>query len=82
MRVERPIELAGFVFDGDADWSAAEIEGAIDSGERREIELDSTLPVHFLYWTAFVDDAGEVHFRPDLYEYDADHLRALEGRAA
>jgi murein L,D-transpeptidase YcbB/YkuD len=82
VRLERPLDLAGFVFAEDAAWSAAEIESAIASGERRVIELDETLPVHFLYWTAFVDEDGEAHFRPDLYDYDDDHLRALEGRTS
>jgi L,D-transpeptidase YcbB len=82
VRLERPVDFAGFVFAQDPEWSAARIESAIAAGERRVIELDQTLPVHFLYWTAFVDEDGEAHFRPDLYDYDDDHLRALEGRAS
>ncbi len=81
VRVERPIALADFVFAGDSQWNGPEIERLIESREHRTIPLEQHIPVYFLYWTAFVEDDGEVQFRPDLYGYDEMHTQALEGRA-
>ena len=80
VRVEHPIDLADFVFAGDSRWNGPEIEALIRSKEQRTIPLEREIPVYFLYWTAFVDDDGEVQFRPDLYGYDEKHTQALEGR--
>jgi L,D-transpeptidase YcbB len=35
------------------------------------IPLRRPLPIHILYWTAWVEPDGAVHFRPDVYERDA-----------
>jgi murein L,D-transpeptidase YcbB/YkuD len=32
--------------------------------------LAQTIPVHIVYFTAWVDDAGGLHFQPDIYGYD------------
>ncbi|PKN56340.1 MAG: hypothetical protein CVU56_16595 [Deltaproteobacteria bacterium HGW-Deltaproteobacteria-14] len=42
--------------------------------------LDPAIPVFIEYYTASVDDDGGVHFHPDVYDYDADSLKALAGR--
>lgn len=81
VRVERPIALADFVFAGDSRWNGPEIERLIQTRKHQTIPLERQIPVYFLYWTAFVEDDGEVQFRPDLYGYDEKHTRALEGRA-
>ena len=80
VRVQHPIDLANFVFAGDSRWDGPRIERLIQSREHRTIPLEREIPVYFLYWTAFVDDGGEVQFRPDLYGYDEKHTQALEGR--
>jgi len=36
------------------------------------------VPVHILYWTAFVDDGGVVQFRRDIYGRDRAVRPALE----
>jgi murein L,D-transpeptidase YcbB/YkuD len=44
------------------------------------VALAEPIPVHILYRTAWVDDAGEVQFRRDLYGLDARLERALAAR--
>lgn len=79
VRVEDPIGLADWVFRDSSEWSGEKVQRQIRSKEQETIVLDEQIPVYFLYWTAFVTEDGEVHFRPDLYGYDEKHTEALEG---
>ena len=47
------------------------------SRRSQTLELAEELPVHLLYFTAFVGDGGRVQFRRDVYGYDAAHREAL-----
>jgi murein L,D-transpeptidase YcbB/YkuD len=44
----------------------------------RQVSLREPLPIRILYWTAWVDDAGVMQFRPDYYQRDQDMQTALE----
>jgi L,D-transpeptidase YcbB len=48
------------------------------SGER-DIHLNTPIPVHLTYQTAFVDDAGQLAIREDVYGRDARLLATLKG---
>jgi murein L,D-transpeptidase YcbB/YkuD len=41
-----------------------------DSGETRTLRLGWRIPVQLVYFTAWVDTAGRVQFRPDIYGLD------------
>jgi len=71
IRVERPVDLAAYSLAGDPAWPRPAIEAAMDSGEERTVRLPVPLPVHLLYWTAWVDEDGTVQFRRDIYGRDA-----------
>ncbi|MEA2691549.1 MAG: L,D-transpeptidase YcbB, partial [Acidobacteriota bacterium] len=77
MRLEHPVELAAYLLKDDPKWSREAIQEVIDSGETKSVPLPAPLPVHILYWTAWVDEDGTVQFRKDIYGHDADLDRAL-----
>jgi murein L,D-transpeptidase YcbB/YkuD len=77
VRLERPAELAAYLLKDDPNWSPEAIQDAIDSEDTQSIPLKAPLPVHILYWTAWVDDDGAVQFRKDIYGHDADLEKAL-----
>lgn len=79
VRVERPLDLAGFVLREDPEWTEERVREAIDSGRSQRIHLDRPLPVYLLYWTAFVDAEGRLHFRPDVYGHDDRVAGSLAG---
>lgn len=70
VRVADPEALATAILDGHSDWSLDEILDAVDSGERKRVNLRRSLPVQITYLTAWVDDDNRVHFRNDVYERD------------
>jgi L,D-transpeptidase YcbB len=76
IRLERPMDLAHYLLKG-SDWTPEKLQEALASGEQKSIELPKPLPVHLLYFTAWVDKDGTVQFRRDVYGHDAKLAKAL-----
>jgi len=75
IRVQNALELA------DQITSAAireKVHEALEQPEERHIALEAKVPVHILYWTAWADEAGELHFGPDVYGFDRSQREALD----
>ncbi len=68
IRVETPLDLAAFVLRNDPAWPRSRIDAVIASGKTTLIGLKSPLPVHLTYATAWVDEAGVLQFRKDMYK--------------
>jgi murein L,D-transpeptidase YcbB/YkuD len=47
--------------------------------EERQIDFQQQIPVHITYQTAFVDQAGKLQFRDDVYGLDAKLASLLKG---
>ena len=77
IRIEDPRALALWLLDGTPAWSADGIDRAMRAETESTARLATPVPVHLLYWTAFVDDEGTVHFRRDIYDRDARLAEAL-----
>jgi len=75
IRVQDAQELAARIMDDDAKEKMLE---ALAQDEERRIELKKRIPVHIFYWTAWVDDAENLHFAPDVYDFDPPQQAALE----
>ncbi|MES9973972.1 MAG: hypothetical protein ABW094_06885, partial [Candidatus Thiodiazotropha sp.] len=43
---------------------------ALRSGETQMAPLAKPMPVYLTYFTSWVDTAGDIHFRPDIYQRD------------
>ena len=79
IRVEKPLDLAEYLLRNKPGWDRRGIEAAIDTSRNQAVTIPDPLPVHFFYFTAWVDGAGEVEFRPDIYGLDDLLDRALRG---
>lgn len=77
IRLEKPLELAAYLLKEDPKWTPEAIQAAVASGEHQAVSLPKPLPVHILYWTAWVEPDGAVHFRQDLYGHDERLEKAL-----
>jgi murein L,D-transpeptidase YcbB/YkuD len=40
------------------------------AGVEKHVKMKKKIPVHIVYFTAWVDDNGGLHFQPDIYGYD------------
>jgi L,D-transpeptidase YcbB len=79
IRVERPLDLAAVLLEGQESWNATRIQEVVDSGESRTVFLQSPLPVLIVYWTVSVGAAGDLRWAKDVYTLDPPVLRALGG---
>ena len=77
IRVENALDLAAYLLKEDPNWSPERIASIIEEKEQKTVTLKMPIPIHLLYWTAFVDDTGDVHFRNDIYGRDTKLLLAL-----
>jgi L,D-transpeptidase YcbB len=77
IRLEKPLDLAEALLKDDPRWTPEALQEAIDSGEQKTVSIPRPLPVHILYFTAWVDDDGTVEFRRDVYGHDAKLAEAL-----
>lgn len=70
IRLPRPIEFAAVVLRDDPNWSQARIDSVLQSGVNTPVRLAQPIPVHLVYQTAWIDDAGTFEFREDVYGRD------------
>jgi murein L,D-transpeptidase YcbB/YkuD len=75
VRLERPMDLAKALFNGQSNWGEQKIDEVLAGGETVKAQLAADTPVFLLYWTAYVDAQGVINFRTDVYNWD----RALLG---
>jgi murein L,D-transpeptidase YcbB/YkuD len=71
VRLRDPELVAQIILkDNPGDWDVARIEETIATKKTRWLDIKNPLPVDFVYWTTWVDDAGQIQFRNDVYDYD------------
>ncbi len=70
IRLSEPVKLATYCLKSQTVWSKERIESAIHSGYQQKIKLTYPLPIHILYWTAWVGEDGVLNFRTDIYNRD------------
>ena len=70
VRVQKPMEFAYTLLSLQEDNPEAVFNRALNSGEETQIDLASPVPVHIVYRTVWIDDAGEVQYRHDVYGRD------------
>ncbi len=70
VRVHEPVKLAQYVLRDDAKWTEEAIRKAMDSGDEQGVKLAVPLPVHIVYFTAWVGPDGSVELLKDVYSRD------------
>jgi len=78
VRIQKPEEFAVYLLRGDERWPRSRIAEAMASGREQAVRVPAPIPIHLLYWTAWVDRQGSVVFRPDVYQIDSLTAMALE----
>ena len=69
IRVKRPRQLAYYLLE--KKLGAERLQELFGATVPEQVSIKS-LPVHIQYWTAWVEQNGQVHFRHDVYSRDID----------
>jgi murein L,D-transpeptidase YcbB/YkuD len=80
IRVEHPAALAQYVLGRQRQWNADTIQGALQPGPTRHVDLAQAIPVVIFYATAMVDPEGSARFAADIYGRDAKLEQELAAR--
>ena len=80
IRIEKPIELASYLLNGNHEWTRDKILELIDEGSHRIIWIPNPIDIYMLYLTAWTDEEGILNFRDDIYGRDVALLEALQQR--
>ena len=70
IRVEHMDKLAKWLLKETDGWSSGRVEDMRTSGESKIVRLKRSVPLHWVYITAWATADGTVHFRRDLYGKD------------
>ncbi|EME71904.1 hypothetical protein H261_01617 [Paramagnetospirillum caucaseum] len=76
VRLERPVELGELLLG--ARWQGRLADNIAANKSTRTLMLERTVPVYMMYWTAWADENGILHFRDDLYGHDRRLTTALD----
>lgn len=77
IRLGDPKALAVALLGGEEhQWGITQIDEAVQSHQTRTVRVRPQVPVRTVYRTAWVDSAGRLQLRPDLYRLDEALLRS------
>jgi murein L,D-transpeptidase YcbB/YkuD len=74
VRVDQPFSLAEIVLG--EGWSEERVK-ALKGGGERMVKMPRPLPIHIGYFSAFVDERGQLQLREDIYGYSQKVKAAL-----
>jgi murein L,D-transpeptidase YcbB/YkuD len=78
IRVEEARRLALLLLAAEGR-SEAEVEALFADVKTRRVPLARPVPILLYYWTVAIEDDGDVLFKRDLYDRDAELLAAIDG---
>ena len=70
IRLAEPEKMAQYLLRDQPEWTPEKIDEAMNSGQEKYVRLKSPVPVIITYYTAWVDDNGQLNFRDDIYSHD------------
>jgi murein L,D-transpeptidase YcbB/YkuD len=72
IRLEKAYELAVELLRETPGWSRQQLDQHLVSGETEDVPLAKPVPVHLVYWTAWVALDGTLQHRDDIYGEEID----------
>ena len=70
IRLAEPEKMANYLLRNNPDWTPEKINSAMNSGNEQFVKLKKPVPVIITYYTAWVDENGQLNFRDDIYTHD------------
>jgi len=71
IRLSDPVKMANYLLQDNPKWTPEKIEEAMNSGNEQFVKIKDPVPVFITYYTAWVDETGQLNFRDDIYGRDS-----------
>jgi len=71
IRLRDPAKMATYLLRNQPEWTDSKIDEAMNSDKEKFVKLKKPVPVLITYYTAWVDESGQLNFREDIYGHDA-----------
>lgn len=72
IRLSEPQKMAEWLLRNEKEWTKEKIVAAMNRSTEQTVKLKEPIPVFIIYYTAWVDKEGNLHFRDDVYKHDAE----------
>ncbi len=70
IRLSDPVKMAEYLLRDQPEWTSDRIFSAMNADEEKFVKVKNPVPVFITYYTAWVDDNGQLNFRDDIYKHD------------
>ena len=77
IRVADPFDFAHVLLSRQTDDPKGLFDSELQGGQESSVSLDTKVPVHLVYFTAWPDSRGQIGYRNDIYGRDARLFQAL-----
>lgn len=77
IRLSEPQKMAEWLLRNDPSWPTEKIVEAMNAGKERAVKLKDPVPVFIIYYTAWVDNDGDLNFRDDVYQHDSEVMSKM-----
>jgi murein L,D-transpeptidase YcbB/YkuD len=64
-------KLSIYLLRNNKAWTPEKVTSAMNSGKEQYVKLSPSIPVAITYYTAWVDETGQLNFRDDIYLNDS-----------
>jgi murein L,D-transpeptidase YcbB/YkuD len=80
IRLSNPAKLAQYLLKNTPGWTEEKIKNAMNSGKEQWVKLPAPIAVSLTYYTAWVDEEGQLQLRQDIYELDKKSINNIASR--
>ena len=77
IRLGEPKKFAEYLLRYDSNWNSKSIDSAMHLTKEKWVTIKKPVPVFIIYFTAWVDQDGQLNFRKDIYGHDENMGRKL-----
>jgi murein L,D-transpeptidase YcbB/YkuD len=77
IRLNDPFDFAYHLLERQMADPKPYFDGLVNSGRQTRVDIERHVPVHLVYFTAFMGADGEMQYRRDIYDRDARLFAAL-----
>lgn len=77
IRLSEPQKMAEWLLRNDPQWTTEKIVSAMNQTTEKGVKLKDPIPVFIIYYTAWVDEEGQLNFRDDVYQHDKDLMKKM-----